>query len=149
MPVESVRPDQIVIMVAFLLLLVALLVMVRRFRGRIATGMRSNKRMHYVEDLALGPQQRLHLIEVDGRCFLVHAGKGHAASFMAVDSGDDVRVADGSMPPAKSASRVKARRSAKPKVPAKSGEPQSEDSSLIGAAIADARKRNPLLRFGQ
>ena len=86
MPVQpSISPDQIVTIVAFLLLLFTLMWLIKRNRGGIASRLRPARRMTHIEDLALAPHQRLHLIEVDGRTFMVHAGKGHAASFIAVD----------------------------------------------------------------
>ena len=78
MPVQPVISlEQIVIIVAFLIVLFALMrfeASPRRHYCRIHT----DRRMQHIEDLSLAPQQRLHLIEVDGRTFLVHAGKGHA-----------------------------------------------------------------------
>ena len=86
MPVQPVISlEQIVIIVAFLMMLFALMWFVRRHRGGITSRIHADRRMQHIEDLSLAPQQRLHLIEVDGRTFLVHAGKGHAASFIAVD----------------------------------------------------------------
>ena len=86
MPVQpSISPDQIVTIVAFLLLLFALMWLIKRNRGGIASRLRPARRMTHIEDLSLAPHQRLHLVEVDGRTFMVHAGKGHAASFIAVD----------------------------------------------------------------
>ena len=86
MPVQPVISlEQIVIIVAFLIVLFALMWFVKRHRGGITSRIHADRRMQHIEDLSLAPQQRLHLIEVDGRTFLVHAGKGHAASFIAVD----------------------------------------------------------------
>ena len=86
MPVQPVISlEQIVIIVAFLMMLFALMWFVRRHRGGITSLIHADRRIKHIEDLSLAPQQRLHLIEVDGRTFLVHAGKGHAASFIAVD----------------------------------------------------------------
>ena len=86
MPVQPVISlEQIVIIVAFLMVLFALMWFVKRHRGGITSRIHTDRRMQHIEDLSLAPQQRLHLIEVDGRTFLVHAGKGHAASFIAVD----------------------------------------------------------------
>ena len=86
MPVQPViSMDQIVIIVAFLMMLFLLMWFVKRNRGGIAGRLNPARRMQHIEDMSLAPQQRLHLIEVDGRTFLVHAGKGHAATFMPVD----------------------------------------------------------------
>ena len=77
MPVQPViSMDQIVIIVAFLMMLFLLMWFVKRNRGGIAGRLNPARRMQHIEDMSLAPQQRLHLIEVDGRTFLVHAGKG-------------------------------------------------------------------------
>lgn len=84
MPVDAIQPYQIIIMVVFLLLLVAALIIVRRFRGGLSKHIHRTKRMHHVEEMALSPQQRLHLVEIDGQVFMIHAGKGHAATVVPV-----------------------------------------------------------------
>ena len=153
MPVQPIISlEQIVTMVAFLLLLFALMWFVRRHRGGIAGRIHADRRMLHIEDLSLAQHQRLHLIEVDGRTFLVHAGKGHAASFIAVD---------GDLPAAPQASQPAARPAAKPKTAAK---PQStvqasaksqaaaapaKPKSAFAAAIAAARRNNPSVEFGK
>lgn len=153
MPVQPIISlEQIVTMVAFLLLLFALMWFVRRHRGGIAGRIHADRRMLHIEDLSLAQHQRLHLIEVDGRTFLVHAGKGHAASFIAVD---------GDLPAAPQVSQPAARAAAKPKTAAK---PQStvqasaksqaaaapaKPKSAFAAAIAAARRNNPSVEFGK
>ena len=148
MPVQPVVSlEQIVIIVAFLLLLFGIMLFIKRHRGGISRRIHADRRMQHIEDLSLAPQQRLHLIEVDGRTFLVHAGKGHAASFMAVDGTPPVPTdtpVDTSDTPrrrtkpatSKSASTSGAAPAAKPK-------------SAFAAAIAQARRNNPSLEFGK
>ena len=86
MPVQPIIAlEQIATIIAFLIILLALMWFVRRNRGGIASRINANRRMHYIEELPLASQQRVHLIEVDGCTFLVHAGKGHAATFIAVN----------------------------------------------------------------
>ena len=153
MPVQPIISlEQIVTMVAFLLLLFALMWFVRRHRGGIAGRIHADRRMLHIEDISLAQHQRLHLIEVDGRTFLVHAGKGHAASFIAVD---------GDLPAAPQVSQPAARPAAKPKTAAK---PQStvqapaksqaaaapaKPKSALAAAIAAARRNTPSVEFGK
>lgn len=136
MPVQPViSMDQIVIIVAFLMLLFGLMWFVKRNRTGIAGRLNPARRMQHLEDMSLAPHQRLHLIEVDGRTFLVHAGKGHAASFMAVDG----------TPPSTEAPRRKA-------APAETKSAKSapaKPKSAFAAAIAQARRNNPSLRLGK
>ena len=90
MPADAIQPYQIIIMVVFLLLLMAALFLVRRFRGGLSKHIHRTKRMRHVEDMALTPQQRLHLVEVDGQTFMIHAGKGHSATVVRVDSASSI-----------------------------------------------------------
>ena len=155
MPVQPVISlEQIVIIVAFLMMLFALMWFVRRHRGGITSRIHADRRMQHIEDLSLAPQQRLHLIEVDGRTFLVHAGKGHAASFIAVD-GDAPSVLDktaSSNVPGKVSGNVPAapRRQAQPSAKkfAAAG-PSTKPKNAFSAAIAQARRNNPSLGFGK
>ena len=141
MPVEPVISlEQIIITIAFLMILFALMWFVRRHRSGISSRIHPDRRMQHIEDLSLAPQQRLHLIEVDGRAILVHAGKGHAASFIAVD-GEAVMT---QATPAKPRSQKKLS-SKKPAATA----PAAKPKSTFAAAIAQARRNNPSLEFGK
>ncbi len=153
MPVQpSISPDQIVTIVAFLLLLFTLMWLIKRNRGGIASRLRSDRRMTHIEDLALAPHQRVHLIEVDGRTFMVHAGKGHAASFIAVDGElpTDMVVAK---------ARTVAETKAKSKNNAvakgivddalKAAPKPARPVKAFAAAIAAARRNNPSVEFGK
>lgn len=161
MPIQpAISPSQIITIVVFLMMLFALMWFVKRFRNGISSRLHSARRMTHIEDLALGPQQRLHLIEVDGRAFLVHAGKGHAASFQPVDGGPAMLgdVAAKAMAPAarskaqskdsvnlagNSATKPAGKATGKPKPAAASTKPKS----AFAAAIAQARRNNPSLGF--
>ena len=157
MPVQPVISlEQIVIIVAFLMMLFALMWFVRRHRGGITSRIHADRRMQHIEDLSLAPQQRLHLIEVDGRTFLVHAGKGHAASFIAVDGDapsvlDTPAVAPANVPGNASTSPSAApRRQAKPSAKkSAAAAPAAKPKNAFAAAIAQARRNNPSLEFGK
>lgn len=148
MPVQPVVSlEQIVIIVAFLLLLFGIMWFIKRHRSGITRRIHADRRMQHIEDLSLAPQQRLHLIEVDGRTFLIHAGKGHAASLMPVD---------GTPPPPSGTPKDTAdtpRRRVKPatgKSPSASDATQlAKPKSAFAAAIAQARLNNPSLEFGK
>ena len=144
MPVQPVISfEQIVTIVAFLMVLFALMWFVKRHRGGITSRINTDRRMHHIEDLSLAPQQRLHLIEVDGRTFLVHAGKGHAASFIAVDGEVSSALEKPLATPAASSRQTKASST-------KSGAaPASKPRNSFAAAIAQARRNNPSLEFGK
>ena len=145
MPVQPVISfEQIVIIVVFLMMLFGLMWFIRRHRGGITSRIHADRRMQHIEDLSLAPQQRLHLIEVDGRTFLVHAGKGHAASFIAVDGEVSSSLDTSSAKPASSRRRTKSS-STKPAV----ATPAAKPKSTFASAIAQARRNNPSLEFGK
>lgn len=155
MPVQPViAMDQIVIIVAFLMMLFGLLWFVKRNRTGIAGRLNPARRMQHIEDLSLAPHQRLHLIEVDGQTFLVHAGKGHAASFMAVGG-----TPTSAEPPTSAPSRKTAPAEAKSTKSGQSGQAtqsapsassaSAKPKSAFAAAIAQARRNNPSLRLGK
>lgn len=146
MPVQPVISlEQIIIIIGFLMMLFALMWFVRRHRSGITSRIHADRRMQHIEDLSLAPQQRLHLIEVDGRTFLVHAGKGHAASFIAVDGEVSVALDTPSATPAAKQRRQTKASSKKPTAAA----PAAKPKSAFSAAIAQARRNNPSLEFGK
>ena len=140
MPVQPViSMDQIVIIVAFLMMLFLLMWFVKRNRGGIAGRLNPARRMQHIEDMSLAPQQRLHLIEVDGRTFLVHAGKGHAATFMPVDG---TLCSLGQLPQATRRKGTKAQAET-------AKEALEKPKSAFANAVAQARRNNPSLRLGK
>ena len=147
MPVQpSISPEQIITIVAFILMLIAAMWFIRRHKGGIASKLHASRRMVHVEDLSLAPHQRLHLIEVDGRSFLVHVGKGHAAGFMPVDGSATEFQTSSTQPhqPAVSAKKPSSKAD-EPSAKTRAGKPQNSFS----AAIAQARRNNPNLEFGK
>ena len=153
MPVQpSISPDQIVTIVAFLLLLFTLLWLIKRNRGGITSRLRAARRMTHIEDLSLAPHQRLHLVEVDGRTFMVHAGKGHAASFIAVDGETPAEMAKTTAETvAATKAKSKNRTAAKDSVgnAGKGAAKPARPAKAFAAAIAAARRNNPSVEFGK
>ena len=163
MPVDAIQPYQIIIMVAFLLLLMVALFIVRRFRGRLSKHIHRTRRIRHIEDMALTPHQRLHLVEVDGQTFMIHAGKGHAATVVGVNGTGGTGAADAPMtlmdiqkPTPKPASPKLQKASKQPATRPASAAPSSADQQRstanvdqIASAIAEARRRNPSLGLGK
>ena len=159
MPVDAIQPYQIIIMVAFLLLLMVALFIVRRFRGGLSKHIHRTRRMRHIEDMALTPHQRLHLVEVDGQTFMIHAGKGHAAMVVRVNATGGSGAADAPMtlmdiqkPTPEPASPKPQKASKQPATRSASAAPSSADqqrstanADQIANAIAEARRRNPSL----
>ena len=145
MPVQPVISlEQIVIIVAFLMMLFGLMWFLRRHRGGITSRLNADRRMKHIEELSVAPQQRLHLIEVDGRSFLVHAGKGHAASFIAV-GGEAAPSLNTTSPTPVISDRRKEASSKK----AATDPVASKLKNAFGTAIAQARRNNPSLEFSK
>ena len=161
MPVDAIQPYQIIIMVAFLLLLIMALFIVRRFRGGLSKHIHRTRRMRHIEDMALTPHQRLHLVEVDGQTFMIHAGKGHAATVVGVNgtggtgaTDAPVTLMDIQKPTPKPATSKPQKASKQPATRPASAAPSSADQQRstanvdqIASAIAEARRRNPSLGF--
>ena len=85
MPVDAIQPYQIIIMVAFLLPVDGGGVHCPPLSRGIVQTYSSRETHALIEDMALTPHQRLHLIEVDGQTFMIHSGKGHAATVVVVN----------------------------------------------------------------
>ena len=165
MPVDAIQPYQIIIMMVFLLLLIMALFFVRRFRGGLSKHIQRTKRMHHIEDMALSSLQRLHLVEVDGQTFMIHAGKGHAATIIEVSGTISIGIANiGETPvtlmdiespapkPSSTLSREKSKRPAPQTARTESSADKKGSTSnvdQIASAIAEARRRNPLLGLGK
>jgi flagellar biogenesis protein FliO len=147
MPVQpSISPEQIITIVVFILMLIAVMWFIRRHKGGIASKLHASRRMVHVEDLSLAPQQRLHLIEVDGRSFLVHVGKGHAAGFMPVDgNAPEFQTTSVHLQQPAAAAKKSSSKADAPSPKTRASKPQN----AFSAAIAQARRNNPNLEFGK
>ena len=164
MPVDAIQPYQIIIMVTFLLLLISALFFVRRFRGGLSKHIHRTKRMQYIEDMSLTPHQRLYLIEVDGQPFMIHGGKGHAATVVRVDASSATGSSSAAEPPMTLMDIQKATpkhqniskdpatslTSTTPSITSSANQQSSKANvDEIASAIAEARRRNPSLGLGK
>ena len=161
MPVDAIQPYQIIIMVAFLLLLMVALFIVRRFRGGLSKHIHRTRRMRHIEDMALTPHQRLHLVEVDGQTFMIHAGKGHAATVVGVNSTGGTGVEPMTLmdiqkptpkpasPKPQKASKQPATRPANAAMSSADQQRSTTNVDQIASTIAEARRRNPSLGLGK
>ena len=141
MPVQPVISlEQIVIIVAFLIVLFALMWFVKVTAEALPAAFIRTGGCN-ISRISAAPQQRLHLIEVDGRTFLVHAGKGHAASFIAVD-GEVSSVETPSATPAASSRQTKASSAVRSGAGFKA-------EKLLCCRHCAARRNNPSLEFGK
>jgi len=75
---DLLRPDQIIILTAFLAGLGVLWALVLRHRDRLTARIGRGRRLQVVETAALGPSDRAMILSVDGQDFLLLRLKGAA-----------------------------------------------------------------------
>jgi len=80
------RPDQIIILTAFLAGLGAVWFLVLRHRDVLTTRIAGGRRLRVVETLAIGPSDKALILSVDGQDFLLLALKGAAPVLRALDA---------------------------------------------------------------
>jgi flagellar protein FliO/FliZ len=80
--------QQIVITAAFLGMMVLLLVILRKKSNVIRAGLKAGKRINVVEETAVSPSERLRLVVIDSKEFIMVSAKGHAPSLMPLKAGD-------------------------------------------------------------
>ena len=73
---QIVGMQQIVITVVFLSCLVGLLVFLRMKGGLIKANLQKGQRIKVIEEIAVSPAERLRLITIDSREFVMLCGKG-------------------------------------------------------------------------
>ena len=81
---QIVGMQQIVITVVFLSFLVGLLVFLRMKSGLIKANLQKGQRIKVIEEIAVSPAERLRLITIDSREFVMLCGKGIQPSLVAV-----------------------------------------------------------------
>jgi len=74
--------QQIGITVAFLGAMLLLLFVLRKKSTVIRASLKAGKRIHVIEDSAVSPQERLRLIKIDNREFVMVSAKGTAPYLM-------------------------------------------------------------------
>lgn len=84
MPAETVGLTQIIIVLVFLGLLMAALVFVKRHRAPITERLHGHKRVQIVNDISLGVAEKLKIIRIDNRDYVVISAKGQASQMFAL-----------------------------------------------------------------
>ena len=79
---QIVGVQQIVITVVFLSCLIGLLIFLRMKGGSIRANLEKGQRIRVVEETAISPAERLRLITIDGREFVMLSGKGIQPSIL-------------------------------------------------------------------
>ena len=78
--------QQILITAAFLGVMVLLLIILRKKSTVIRASIRAGKRINIIEDTSVSPTERLRLVTVDSVKFIMISAKGHAPSFVRLNS---------------------------------------------------------------
>ena len=79
---QIVGVQQIVITFVFLSCLIGLLIFLRVKGGSIRANLQKGQRIRVVEETAVSPAERLRLISIDGREFVMLSGKGIQPSIL-------------------------------------------------------------------
>jgi flagellar protein FliO/FliZ len=74
--------QQILITAAFLGVMILLLIILRKKSTVIRASMKAGKRINVVEDAAVSPTERLRLVIIDSKEFVMVSAKGHAPSLI-------------------------------------------------------------------
>ena len=77
---EIVGLQQISITLAFLGVMIAILIFLRRKSSAIRSSLHAGKRIHVIEETAVAPGERLRLITIDDQTFVMVSTKGAASS---------------------------------------------------------------------
>lgn len=80
----QVSLTQVVVVVGFLAALIAVQIVLQRHARGIGKQLRRGREITLVEVTALGPHDRLSLVEADGQRILVLTGRHGAGAFMAL-----------------------------------------------------------------
>ena len=82
---DIIGTQQILITLAFLGAMIALLIILRRKSVVIRANLKSGKRIDVIEDRAISPTERLRIVAVDKREFVLLSAKGQAPQLVALD----------------------------------------------------------------
>ena len=80
--------QQIVITAAFLGVMILLLIILRKKSTVIRASMKAGKRISIIEDTAVSPTERLRLVTIDTKEFIMVSAKGHAPRLVPLTAGD-------------------------------------------------------------
>ena len=82
---DIIGTQQIIITLAFLGAMIVLLIILRRKSVVIRANLKSGKRIDVIEDCAVSPTERLRIVAVDQREFVMLSAKGQAPQLVALD----------------------------------------------------------------
>ena len=136
----SFEPNQIVIIAVFLLALVGLMVLARKFKGPISQHRTSQRRINLIEDTALSPTERVKLVTINQHPYAIFTTKGQQPVVVPVEPEANHRPTVSSKPAAGTAQN-----SASAAAPASGDAGGSALKKPFLQAMKQAQARNPLL----
>ena len=83
---QIIGTQQIVVTAVFLAVMIVVLIILRRKGGAIRASLKAGKRISVVEDTAVSPTERLRLISIDNREFVMLSAKGQPPVLMPLTS---------------------------------------------------------------
>ena len=89
--------QQIIITAVFLGLMILALFFLRRKSKVIRATLKAGKRVNVVEDTAISPTERLRLVAVDSREFIMVSSKGHPPCLVLLNDPQPVNVSESSL----------------------------------------------------
>ena len=82
---EIIGTQQILVTLGFLSAMIILLIILRRKSVVIRANLKSGKRIDVIEDRAVSPTERLRIVAIDQREFVMLSAKGQAPQLVALD----------------------------------------------------------------
>ena len=128
---EIVGTQQIVITVLFLAAMFSLLFFLRRKSGVIRASLTADKRIAVIEDRAVSPYERLRIVGIDDREFIMVSAKGQASYLLPLDNGNAANnnLANHNIP--EIAPKTEALIETKPDTPSKITQPSAEHAAFL------------------
>ena len=83
---QIIGTQQIVVTAVFLAVMIVVLIILRRKGGAIRASLKAGKRISVAEDTAVSPTERLRLISIDHREFVMLSAKGQQPVLMPLSS---------------------------------------------------------------
>lgn len=129
--------NQFLVIGLFLIVLVGLMMLVRRYKDPLASQLGGQRRVRLVEDTAIGSNERIKLVTIDGAHYAVITSKNQQPVILTLDQAEARDGKDVSHPKPEKADKAKTTSS------------QSSDTIAqpFLQAMKRARSRNPLLGF--
>ena len=141
---ETFTYSQLITITVFLSVLIGLMFLARRFKGPLKAQFGSDRRIKLIEDTGIGGHERIKLVTIDRKTYLVLTTKNQAPVIMPVETAPPSLSAAGTKPTGKTPTN-----SASGASPDQKTSAEASTTSPFLKAMQQARQRNPLLGLSQ